>query len=63
MIERRLELFTEFGHRFFDLKRTGRLEQELSIVKPQWKKINQLLPLPESELVLNPNLNPQNDGY
>ena len=63
MTERRLEFFTEFGHRFFDLKRTGRLEQELSTVKPQWKKTNQLLPLPESELVLNPNLNPQNDGY
>lgn len=61
--ERRLEFFTEFGHRFFDLKRTGRLDQELSTVKLQWNVADRLLPVPESELLLNPNLNPQNENY
>ncbi|MGC1631279.1 MAG: RagB/SusD family nutrient uptake outer membrane protein [Gelidibacter sp.] len=61
--ERRVELFTEHGHRFFDLKRTGRANSELSIVKPNWESTDVLLPLPESELLLNPNLLPQNEGY
>ena len=63
LAERRLELFTEHGHRFFDLKRTGRLNTTLSSVKPQWKNTSRQLPLPESELLLNTNLNPQNEGY
>ncbi|WP_349293470.1 RagB/SusD family nutrient uptake outer membrane protein [Flavobacterium aestivum] len=61
--ERRLEFFTEFGHRFFDLKRTGKLDQMLSPLKPQWGTTDRLLPIPESELLLNPNLSPQNAGY
>lgn len=61
--ERQLELFTEFGHRFFDLKRTGQLDAVLSAVKPQWDTTDLLLPIPESELLLNPNLAPQNAGY
>lgn len=61
--ERRRELFTEFGHRFFDLKRTGNLDQILSPLKTQWGTNNRLLPIPESELLLNPNLIPQNAGY
>jgi hypothetical protein len=61
--ERRLEFFTEFGHRFFDLKRTGKLDQLLSLLKPQWGTTDRLLPLPESELLLNTNLAPQNAGY
>lgn len=61
--ERRLELFTEHGHRFFDLKRTGMLDQVLRPVKLQWESSNRLLPVPESELLLNPNLAPQNVGY
>ncbi|KFF11154.1 RagB/SusD family nutrient uptake outer membrane protein [Flavobacterium hydatis] len=63
LIERRLEFFTELGHRFFDLKRTGRLDTSLSSVKPQWGTTDRLLPIPESELLLNPNLAPQNAGY
>jgi len=63
LAERRLELFTEHGHRFFDLKRTGRLNSALSSIKPQWKNTSRQLPLPESELLLNTNLNPQNEGY
>lgn len=61
--ERRLEFFTEFGHRFFDLKRTGKLDQVLSPIKPKWKTTDRILPIPESELSLNPNLKPQNAGY
>lgn len=61
--ERRLEFFTEFGHRFFDLKRTARLNAVLSPIKPQWGTTDSLLPLPETELLLNPNLSPQNAGY
>jgi hypothetical protein len=61
--ERRLEFFTEFGHRFFDLKRTNKLDAVLSPIKPQWKTTNRLLPLPESDLLLNQNLAPQNEGY
>lgn len=61
--ERHLEFFTEFGHRFFDLKRTARLDAVLSPIKPQWGTTDRLLPLPESDLMLNPNLAPQNDGY
>lgn len=60
--ERRKELFAEYGHRFFDLKRTGLLEDVLS-VKPGWNATDRLLPIPESELTLNPNLRPQNPGY
>jgi hypothetical protein len=61
--ERRVEFFTEFGHRFFDLKRADRLDETLSPVKAGWNATDRFLPLPESELVLNPNLNPQNPGY
>lgn len=61
--ERRFELFTEFGHRFFDLKRTNNLNTVLGIVKPGWNDTDKLLPLPASELTLNPNLAPQNPGY
>ncbi|MDL2141660.1 RagB/SusD family nutrient uptake outer membrane protein [Flavobacterium tructae] len=61
--ERRLEFFTELGHRFFDLKRTGKLDAVLVPVKPQWETTDRLLPIPESEVLLNPNLAPQNGGY
>lgn len=60
--ERRAELFTE-GHRFFDLKRTNMLDNALSVIKTGWNDTDDLLPLPETELLLNPNLNPQNPGY
>ena len=60
--ERKVEFFCEFGHRFFDLKRTDLLT-ELQKVKPNWKLHFNLLPLPENELLLNPNLLPQNTGY
>lgn len=61
--ERQVELFTEQGHRFFDLKRTGNLDIVLKLVKPNWNTSDALMPLPESELLLNPALSPQNLGY
>lgn len=61
--ERRLELFTEFGHRFFDLKRFNSIQPVLSAVKPGWDAHDDLFPIPETELNLNPHLLPQNPGY
>ena len=62
LAEKRREFFTEFGHRFLDLKRTGYLN-ELRAVKTNWEDYMQVWPLPQNELLLNPNLNPQNTGY
>jgi hypothetical protein len=54
--ERRVEFAME-GHRFFDLRRTGRAEQLLEI------DANRLLfPIPQGERDVNRNLG-QNDGY
>ena len=61
--ERRVELFTEVGHRFFDLKRTGKTGEKLSALKPNWSDSDLLLPIPEKELLLNNSLQPQNPGY
>lgn len=61
--ERRVEFFTESGHRFFDLKRAAALNNVLTSVKPGWSSNEALFPLPESELLLNPNMLPQNPGY
>lgn len=60
--ERRREFFCEYGHRFYDLKRTDRLLL-LKAVKPQWQNYFKKLPIPLNELILNPNLLPQNEGY
>tara|TARA_R110000851_G_scaffold3114_3_gene12683 strand:+ start:62356 stop:63762 length:1407 start_codon:yes stop_codon:yes gene_type:complete len=61
--ERRFELFTEYGHRWFDLRRFGMAGAVLSPIKPGWRPTDILFPIPESELLINPNLNPQNPGY
>lgn len=61
--ERRWEFFSELGHRFFDLKRFGALDNTLSAVKPGWNSDDKLFPIPQSELNTNPNLLPQNPGY
>lgn len=61
--ERRVELFTEHGHRWFDLKRTGKAGEVLGALKPNWKATDVLLPIPETEIEINPNLAPQNNGY
>jgi hypothetical protein len=61
--ERKLELFTEFGHRFFDLKRFNKIQSVLTAVKAGWDTHDALFPIPEVELNLNGNLKPQNAGY
>lgn len=61
--ERRLELFTEFGHRWFDLKRFNKAGEVLLPLKPNWRETDRLFPIPQAELLANPNLKPQNDGY
>lgn len=61
--ERQIEFFSEQGHRWFDLKRTGKADEVLIPLKPNWVNTQLLLPLPQTELLLNPNLLPQNNGY
>lgn len=62
MLQRRLEFFTEYSHRFFDLKRTGQLNAVLTPVKPGWNNTDAHWPIPETELLANPNMT-QNPGY
>ncbi|MFC4478965.1 RagB/SusD family nutrient uptake outer membrane protein [Flavobacterium chungangensis] len=61
--ERRKELFSEYGHRFFDLKRTGEISNILILTKPGWNAYDVMFPIPQNELNVNPNLLPQNEGY
>lgn len=62
--ERRVELFTEWGHRWLDLKRTGKANEVLLAEKPlKWKSTAVLFPVPAAEITKNPALNPQNLGY
>lgn len=57
LAERRLELAFE-GHRWFDLKRTGRAVATLGLPSAD----RQLWPIPQRERNVNPNLS-QNPGY
>ncbi|MEE9361613.1 MAG: RagB/SusD family nutrient uptake outer membrane protein [Cellulophaga sp.] len=61
--ERQVEFFVEKGHRFFDLKRMGKADAVLSLVKPGWNTTDALFPIPEEEILVNSNLLPQNPGY
>ncbi|MEJ7693385.1 RagB/SusD family nutrient uptake outer membrane protein, partial [Daejeonella sp.] len=56
--ERRLELSFE-GHEWFDIVRTGRLQQVLGIVDNN----KSIWPVPSAEIARNPKLLPQNPGY
>ena len=61
--ERQVELFCEWGHRWCDLKRTGRADEVLGIEKaPGWQATDSVYPLPSVELFNNPFLT-QNPGY
>jgi len=69
--ERRVELFAEWGHRWFDLKRwkstTGaagktRADDVLSQTKTGWKSTAILFPIPSEAIRTNPKMT-QNPGY
>jgi hypothetical protein len=60
--ERWVELFTEMSDRWFNLKRTGRIDAVLSLTKPQWQSFQALYPIPTTEITANPKL-VQNPGY
>lgn len=65
--ERRYELFTEWGHRWLDLKRTQNIDAVMSVETPKksgsnWLPSQKLFPLPFDDIQRNPNL-AQNNGY
>jgi hypothetical protein len=64
--ERQLELFTEWGHRWFDLKRTGSMDSVMTrttaVKGTVWKPHFKVFPIPQTEIQANPNL-VQNPGY
>lgn len=66
--ERRLELFSEWGNRWFDLKRTSKINPVMSIATPKkgngliWNSFKQYYPISINELQANPNLK-QVQGY
>lgn len=61
--QRLLEFFSEWGHRWLDLKRTNRAEVLLSILKGStWRSTDLLYPIPANEVNRNPNIT-QNNGY
>ena len=61
--ERQVELFSEWGHRWLDLKRTGKAYTTLSVLKPGFSVEDEQYPIPKDELNSNPNLGDQNEGY
>ncbi|MBB5441075.1 hypothetical protein HDC92_004780 [Pedobacter sp. AK017] len=65
--ERQVELFTEWGHRWFDLKRTGKIDEVMTVVSPlkggePWDSNKALYPIPFTEINSAPQLK-QNPGY
>ncbi|HVU56047.1 MAG TPA: RagB/SusD family nutrient uptake outer membrane protein [Puia sp.] len=64
--ERQTELFVEWGHRWFDLIRTGNIDPVMNVVAPRkgsvWNTVYALYPIPQNEITQDPNLL-QNPGY
>ncbi len=61
--ERKRELFTEFGDRWFNLKRTGQVDSVIQNIKgSNWTSTDKLYPIPQSEILRDRNLT-QNPGY
>lgn len=64
--ERRTELFSEMGHRFFDLKRIGAIDGVMVVEAPikagAWSTQRQIWPIPTADIFANPNLT-QAPGY
>ncbi|MEO2070418.1 MAG: RagB/SusD family nutrient uptake outer membrane protein [Zunongwangia sp.] len=61
-LERQRELFTEWGHRWLDLKRTNKATEYFSSQNPFWETTDIWYPIPSEERMRNPNLS-QNEGY
>jgi len=62
MHERQVELFCEWGNRWFDLKRTGNAAAILGAEKTGYQANAALYAIPQSQILLN-NLLKQNPGY
>jgi hypothetical protein len=64
--ERQVELFTEWGHRWLDLKRSSKLDVVMNTVAPAkgstWNPNWELYPIPMYDIAQNQNLT-QNPGY
>lgn len=60
--ERFRELFAEWGHRWYDLRRWGVIDDIMSKTKPHWKPYMALFPIPETQIRYNYKLT-QNQGY
>jgi hypothetical protein len=61
--ERQIELFAEWGHRWLDLKRTGKVDAVLGAIgEKQYTPTQQLYPIPAADIKNNPKLT-QNPGY
>ncbi len=64
--ERQVEFFSELGHRWIDLKRTGNVDQVMANVTPTkggaWSTNWQWYPIPVYDILNNSNLI-QNSGY
>lgn len=69
--ERQVELFTEWGHRWYDLKRTNRLDAVMSVATPlksnntaQWEPFRKLWMVPAAEISGSPGMvGQQNPGW
>ncbi|HEA29169.1 MAG TPA: RagB/SusD family nutrient uptake outer membrane protein [Leeuwenhoekiella sp.] len=62
LLERRRELFAEWGQRWFDLRRFEQSAILRNKLNSNWEITSNLFPIPASELMNNPNLT-QNPGY
>jgi starch-binding outer membrane protein, SusD/RagB family len=66
--ERQVELFSELGHRWLDLNRTGNIDAVMSGITPlkanggKWQGYQRLYPVYYNDILMNPNLS-QNNGY
>ncbi|WP_343670077.1 RagB/SusD family nutrient uptake outer membrane protein [Chitinophaga sp.] len=64
--ERRIELFSEWGNRWLDLKRLSKVDEVMSVYSTvkggTWNSYDQYYPIYQSELTNDPNL-VQNEGY
>jgi hypothetical protein len=64
--ERRVELFTEFAHRWFDLRRSGTIDvilaKENEEKKGTWESYKIYYPVPQYDIITNPGIT-QTPGY